>query len=170
MWQNGPGKCARNHHTLAPNISVPEMFLQTKSGNAAFISSIAYATCSWCVQTLASLVWKQKDLWHNEDTVKFARQSNSSKHRIFLCIINHHYNSLECGGVWYPPMHTGPARASLTPPYAARVPGHQASVQKPEMAQGLHRLAHVEPWRETTHTKVKNEKTKMVGQCWPFEA
>ena len=65
---------------LQINVVFLKIFLQTKSGNAAFISSIVYATCSWCMKTLASLVWKQEDLSNNDDTLKFARESNSYKH------------------------------------------------------------------------------------------
>ena len=123
-----------------------KIFLQTKSGNAAFISSIVYATCSWCMKTLASLVWKQEDLSNNDDTLKFARESNSYKHSIiYIYIFLPYYTSLECGCLWYPlcthlhalpcpAMHTGPlwiTTAQANPVDAGRHQGtsHQSRNQ-----------------------------------------
>ena len=131
-----------------------KMFLQPKSGNAAFISSIVYATCSWCMKRLASLVWKQEDLSNNDDTLKFARESNSYKHSdVYIYTFLLYDTSLECGCLMsmISPMHTSPCHA--LPSDATR-----ARAISPETRDGPRPAHHMEPTMKQSLAKIGRSK------------
>lgn len=60
------------------------------------------------MKTLASLVWKQEDLSNNDDTLKFARESNSYKHSDIYIYISSLFYLIRMWMSMISPMHTSP--------------------------------------------------------------